>query len=236
MRYIDMLTLALKDCGNLGIGQSPNAEDINDAQTTLGMMLDAWKLERLNVYHFVDVAFPATGAASYTIGVGGDINVARPNAIESAFVRQMTNPANPIDAPLSVIRSRDDWNLITAKSVGSYPSMLFYDAAFPLGIVNVWPIPAAGVYEIHLTLKGDWSSSPALTDVISFPPGYLEAIRYNLAIRLAIMYQVPMTPELVSAARTSLAAIQRSNAMIPELRAPLALQRRQNRFNVFTGQ
>ncbi|MGX5874499.1 lysozyme, partial [Burkholderia gladioli] len=72
---VDLITLALKDIGALGVGQPISPEDTMDALATLNMMLGQWQGERLSVYHLVDTAIQSTGAQSYTVGMGGDANL-----------------------------------------------------------------------------------------------------------------------------------------------------------------
>jgi len=66
-----IINLALKMAGVLGIGQTAQAEDANDALTVMNMMLAQWQRKRWLVYSLDDVSFAPTGATSYTVGVGG---------------------------------------------------------------------------------------------------------------------------------------------------------------------
>jgi hypothetical protein len=50
-----------------------------------------------------------------------------------------------------------------------------------------------------------------LTTTVSFPPGYAEALRFNLAVRLAPEYGRPTPPEVAAIARTSKAKIKIPN-------------------------
>jgi hypothetical protein len=147
---IDLITLALKDIGALGIGQSVSAEDTADALATLNMMLGVWQGERLSIYHEIDVKRQATGAQSYTIGPGGDFDTPRPTDIKSAFVRLATS-STPVDYPLTIIRSREDYNRIIAKSITSLPDHVFYDSAYPLGNLYFYPLPDSR-YELHVSV------------------------------------------------------------------------------------
>ncbi len=76
--------------------------------------------------------------------------------------------------------ARADDNALTAARI----EMLNYDAAFPTGTIHLYPIPNAA-----LTLElWVWEQLSAISDftlTISFPPGYLKTIIYNLAVDLA---------------------------------------------------
>jgi hypothetical protein len=94
----------------------------------------------------------STGAQSYTVGTGGDFNVARPDRLEAAFVRQLIpSGQNQIDFPLQILQAREDYNRIALKTMGTLPQVIFYDSAYPLGVIYPWPVPQASIYQIHLT-------------------------------------------------------------------------------------
>ena len=65
------------------------------------------------------------------------------------------------------------------------------------------------------------------SDTVSVPPGYADAIRYNLAVKLAPEWGRTITPEVAEMARTSKAAIQRLNLPAPVMLCdPAMLNRR----------
>ncbi|MGN8022261.1 hypothetical protein ACTJJ7_16280 [Phyllobacterium sp. 22229] len=231
----DLITATLKDCGAVGVGQTPSAEDANDALIRLNAMLAQWSRRRWLVYHLIDVVFPANGSLSYTIGTGGTINTPRPDQIEAAFFRQVVGvPGNQVDYPLTILNSREDYNLIALKALASFPECLFYDSGYPLGNVYIWPVPSS-LYEVHLSIKAQLQSFPTLDTVLNLPPEYEEALRVNLAIRLRISYQLPPDPALNALAKVALNTIKNSNTQIPTLRMPSDLVRGGG-YNIFSDQ
>lgn len=96
---LDIIKLALKDAGALGVGQTPLDEDVNDAFDRLNGMMATWARKRWLVYRLETFSKISTGAQSYSVGPGGDFDIiARPDRIESAFIRQ--NPASPSSNPV----------------------------------------------------------------------------------------------------------------------------------------
>lgn len=94
----DLCKLALKLAGVLAAGQEMAAEDSNDALTVLNSFLASWTQNRWLIYHLKDVACASTGAKNYTVGPGGDFDTARPDSLETAYVRLLADPlplANP---------------------------------------------------------------------------------------------------------------------------------------------
>lgn len=230
----DICLSALKKAGIIGAGQSASAEDLNDAFSDLNMMLAQWQRKRWMIYHLVDSSFVSTGAQSYTVGSGGNFNVAtRPDRLESAFVRQIVNgSSNNVDTPLRIIEARETYNQISLKTLGSFPYCIWYDADFPTGRVYPWPVPQASIYEIHITLKAQLSQFTSLGQVISLPLEYFPALVWNLAPRLSASYGVPTNLEIIALAKDSLNVIRNSNTQVPLLNMPAGLMR-PGRYNIY---
>lgn len=232
---VELINLALKQSGVLGVGQTASAEDTNDAFKILNMMLAQWQTDRSLVYHLVDVSVPCTGQQSYTIGIGGDFNVPRPDRISSAFVRQLAQPQpNQVDYQLMIVKAREDYNRITLKQQGSWPNILFYDSGFPLGTVYPWSIPDS-TFELHLSVYAQLQSFATISDEIVMPPQYEEAIMWNLAGRLRPMYGLQPDQTIIKLASASLNTLQGSNTQIPTLQVDPILTG-QGKFNIYSDQ
>lgn len=234
----DIIRLVLKDTGVLGIGQSANAEDTNDCFDTLNIMIAEWNSKRWLLFHLVDLAKVSTGAQSYTVGPGGDFNAPRPDRLEDGcFFRQLIQSSSPnqIDYPLSLLESREDYSRIALKQLATIPQFIFYDPAFPLGVVYPWPIPSPNLYEIHILVKSQLTQFVNLADTINLPPQYLGALRYNLAARVRTMYQLPPDPQLIGLAMDSLSVLRNMNAQVPRLKMPGGIQRGA-KYNIYSDQ
>lgn len=231
-----LITFALKAAGVLGVGQSALPEDNNDAFDVLNGMLAVWNTKRWLIWHLIDAPLATTGAQTYTVGPGGDFNVPRPDRLEAAFFRQFVNNVpNQVDFPLEILQSREDYNDIALKTLTTWPLFVFYDSAFPIGTLYVWPIPQSGLFEVHLTLKETLTQFTALNETINLPPEYAEAIWTNLCIRLAPIYQFSVRPEVLGLAKAAISAISVANSQIPRLSMPTGLTR-PPLFNIFSGQ
>jgi hypothetical protein len=230
----NIITLALKDSGVLGQGQTASAEDTNDAFTRMNQMIAQWARKRWLIYHLITVSKTSTGAQSYTVGPNGDFNTPRPDKLESAFLRQIV-PSQPnlVDYPLMILPSREDYNQIPLKTLGSFPQWIFYDSAYPLGSVYPWPIPQANIYALHLTVKDQIAQFTSLAQTIDLPPEYEAALLYNLAWRLRPAYQLPPDPTLSGLAIDSLNVIRNANAQIPMLTLPRRLVAPGGKYNIF---
>lgn len=234
----DIIRLVLKDTGVIGVGQTATAEDTNDCFDTLNMMLAEWNSKRWNVYHLQELSVLSTGAITYTIGPGGDIDTGteqRPDRLEDGnFFRQIVTASSPnkIDYPLSLLESREDYSRIGLKQLQTIPQFIFYDPTYPLGTIYPWPVVPATQYEIHVLVKSLLAQFDNLADPINLPNQYYGAIRYNLACRVRPMYQLPPDPQLVALATDTLDTIRNMNAAVPRLRMPAGISRGAH-YNVF---
>lgn len=230
---VDLLTLALKDIGALGIGQSIGPDDTADGLATLNMMLGEWQAERLSVYHLVDTAIASTGAQSYTVGSGGNFNIQRPVRIEAAYARLNAGSQSAIDYPVKLIDAREDYAKIALKGLTSFPEWAFYDASYPMGNLLYYPIPNAS-FELHILTMEVLPQFAAPGVQISLPPQYLSAIRYNLGPYLAPSYQIEPLPSLVRRAMNAKRVIKRMNAQIAAMQMPRGLRSYQ-KWNIYSG-
>jgi len=71
---IDIISRALKDIGALASGETPTADEAQDAFDMLNDMIDQWSNEDMMVFYRTEIVFPITpGQTQYTIGPGGQI-------------------------------------------------------------------------------------------------------------------------------------------------------------------
>jgi hypothetical protein len=230
----DATAYALRISGVLGVGQTALPQDAQDATTALGMMLAQWQRKRWLVYRLDEVSTPAVpGKGVYGIGPdpAGDLNYPyRPGSIEAAFLRQLspgTAPnAFPVDYPLARIASREEWSAVSLKSLRSWPSAFFYDPAITDGDIYIWPVPMQANFSLHFVIPLDVHSliSPTVDLDDYVPPEYIEAIVWNLALRLRVMYQLPPDPALAAGARAALNTLRTTNYTASHLGMPAGLR------------
>ena len=233
MLVSDAIAYALRVAGVLGVGQTALPQDTADAATALKMMLAQWQRKRWLVYRLEEVSTLAVpGVGIYSIGPGVDADISypkRPGSIEAAYLRQHTgsNPGSfPVDYPLARIGSREEWSAITLKSLKSWPSAFFYDPTMADGTLYVWPVPIQTFFTLHLAIPQDLAT--ALTpdaEIDDFlPPETEEALVYNLAMRLQVMYGLPPNQSIGGAARAALNTMRQSNFALQPLQMPSGLR------------
>jgi hypothetical protein len=184
-----------------------------------------------------------TTIVGFTTGGGGNVNEAgtytvskfqtvvsttiqgyyeRPLTIESAFVRVTTTSngapiyGGGLDYPVSVF-SLEEYESIGLKQLnGPWPKGVYYQASELLGTIFVWPNPAQG--EMHIFAYTQFRTFSNQTNAIELPPGYINALRWNLAERLMPMYG--KTNQLMMAKIEAFAAQAKSTIKRTNMRPP----------------
>jgi hypothetical protein len=223
-----VVTDALWEAGVVGVGQTPLAQDMNKGFTRLTNMAGQWQKRRWLVPALRVISAVGNGAVSRTVGPAGAFNVTpRPDKIQAAYFIQNNVGDNPVSFPLRPIFSFEDYARIQLKQLDSFPMAFFYDNAWQDGFGNlyVWPIPSS-VYTVSIVVKANLDFPATLDEEFELPEEYMEAIHYNLAIRLCSLYQVPPEQSTVGLAKTSLDTIKNANVQIPAMTMPPALRKR----------
>jgi hypothetical protein len=125
------------------------------------------------------------------------------------------------------------WQLTQGKATTGTPAFLWPEMQYPL--VKLWlnpiPVNADSLILYAWQQLGAFASVNATFDM---PPGYMRALRYNLARELAPEYGLSLSVEATKIADESLAAIKRGNSKPSFMRSDAALLRR-GPFNVVSG-
>jgi len=220
---------AMKSLGVLAAGQSPSSSDLSDCLRRLNNMLASWSNSTLLVPFRTSISKTLTGASSYTIGSGGDIDTTRPTAISSAYTR-----LNGIDYPVRVSRDRAEYDRICQKALIDWPGFLYYEPTVPLGTLYVWPVGDA-TYTLYLTVQGQLTAFPDATTDVDLAPGYDLMIHSNLALQIAPMYETQASSELTKTARDSMTQIKRINRQSPVMEYDQAIPGAVGGYNIEVG-
>jgi hypothetical protein len=231
----DLTYRALRTVGKVAQGDPLDGNDSATGFQIANDMLDGWAAQRLTIYQTLAQNFPLVAgqgspSTPYTIGPGGTFNVPRPVWIPNATIRLLSS-VPVLEYGLRIYESENEWAHEAIKALASaLPTGLYYDGAFPttgagagLGNIFLYPVPN-GQQPIGLTL---YLPTPltAFADQnvtqYTFPPGYAEALRYQLAKRLASEFGIPLTAEAAALAVETFGIIKRPNGRIPLLRSGL---------------
>jgi hypothetical protein len=114
--------------------------------------------------------------------------------------------------------TQQEYDLLPYKTQqNDYPWRFLYVNSYPLGILTFWPVPSAA-NTITLSIDRVLTQAATATTSITYPPGYIEAFKYNLAPRLAALFGKPCPPDVLALATSTLADIKRANKVTPVMR------------------
>ena len=212
----DLIASSLRLIGVLASGEQPSGAEASDALLILNQMIDSWTTERMDIFTLNILEFPLVpGQQVYTFGPGGNFNAVRPARIERISIVSLLNPAQPLELPCEMLTDAG-WQAVPVKAISStLPLQVYDDGAFPLRNLSFRYIPQIPV-NTRIYVWQAVSQFPDLFTDVTFPPGYLKALRYCLAVDLAPEFGVQVSPVVAAQAVLSKAAIKSINAPLIE--------------------
>lgn len=205
----DLIYQAALKLGAIGTGEALTASESADSLSILNSMLEYMGVNPQLIYHVVQNthSWPAA-TQSQTIGVGGDIDMAWPVTIEDGtYYRDVHN----IDSQVVVLQDRASFDGIASKTdQTTFPLYMFYDRAYPLGTINVYPIPSTPI-TLFLNTWQPLQSFTIGTEALALPPGYQWMIEHNLAVHLQPVFSMPVPASVMAEANSSRRTIAQNN-------------------------
>jgi hypothetical protein len=198
------------------------------ALAVLNRMLESWRVESLMAFSTDRVTGldQAASTQTYTIGSGATWNVERPvNIIRASH--HFEPSAGDLEYPVEVI-TEQEWQLISDKDTeSSIVKKLYYEREYDasgFGKCHLWPVPDSSAHDMIIYVRNVLAAVSTLATTILFPPGYEEAMVYNLAVRLAPEYGVPVAPEIYQMAIDLKGNLKVQNKRVVRLRTEKSLR------------
>ena len=229
----DQINRALRLLGVLAEGETPSASTSQDGLTALNQMIDSWNTERLSVFSTQDQIFtwPAS-QINRTLGPSGNFSGNRPILLDDATYYR--DPGTNVSFGIKMI-NQQQYDGIAVKTVTStYPQVLFINMTYPDVDMYIYPKPTRDL-EWHFISVEELSNPATLTTALAFPPGYLRAFVYNLAMEIAPEFGVEPSPQVTRIAMTSKRNLKRINNPDDIMSMPYSLIATRQRFNVYAG-
>ena len=229
----DQINRALRLLGVLAEGETPSAATSQDALVALNQMIDSWSIERLSVFCTQDQTFtwPA-GEYIRTLGPSGNFIGLRPVMLDEATYYR--DPGTNVSFGIKFI-NQQQYNGIAVKTVTStYPQVIFVNMGFPDITMSIYPRPTRDL-EWHFISVQELSQPATLATELHFPPGYLRAFTYCLAMEFAPEFGVEPSPQVQRIAMTSKRDLKRINNPDDIMSMPYSLVATRQRFNVYSG-
>jgi hypothetical protein len=105
---------------------------------------------------------------------------------------------------------------------------------FPNITLTVYPKPTQDL-EWHIVSVQELDQPATLATVLAYPPGYLRAFTYNLAMEIAPEFGVEPSPQVQRIAMTSKRNLKRINNPDDVMAMPYALMANRQRYNIYAG-
>ena len=229
----DIIDGSLRLLGVLAEGETPSAATSQDALNAMNQMIDSWNTERLSVFSTQDQVFtwPAS-AISRTLGPSGNFVGNRPILLDDATY--YVDAGTGVSYGIKMI-NQQQYDGIAVKTVTStYPQVIFTNMTYPDIEMFVYPVPTRAL-QWHFISVTELTQPATLATILSFPPGYLRAFRYNLATEMAPEFGVEPTPQVQRIAMTSKRNLKRINNPDDVMSMPYSIVATRQRYNIFAG-
>jgi len=210
---------SLRLLGVLSSGAEASADESKDALEVLNDMLDQWSNQKLLIYEIVNNLFDITsGTSSYTIGPESSgatwesSEITRPLMMQkySAFCRD-TRSEHATDYPMDYYPNSRFQSILQKNTTSTFPEAWTIDGAYPVATIRLWPVPEMTGLQFGLSEWAQLKKFCALTTYAEFPPGYVSAMAYNLALELAPEYGVSPNAIIVDKSRETKYLLKRTN-------------------------
>ena len=229
----DQINRALRLLGVLAEGETASADTSQDALIALNQMIDSWNTERLSIFNTIDQVFtwPA-GEIQRHLGPTGDFVGVRPVLLDDATYYR--DPSTNVSFGIKFI-NQQQYDGIAVKTVTStYPQVMWINMEYPNIQMTVYPKPTRDL-EWHFISVQELSQAESLTTELTFPPGYLRAFVYNLAMELAPEFGVEPSAQVQRIAMTSKRNLKRINNPDDVMSMPYSIVATRQKFNIYSG-
>lgn len=184
-----LISAAFRKLGIYGAGlnETPSTQELTDASITLNSVVKSWIADGEQLWVTQRTSLPVIAdKQSYTVGIGGDVNIQRPEHLIYAVYRN-----DNFDRPIEIYSRQRYWSLSRKDSKGEITGV-YYDPQLTLGILFVWPVPNIATNKsLELFFQNPFDDLDSATDDFEFPQYWFNALTWALAAELAFEYGLP---------------------------------------------
>lgn len=224
---------SLRLIGQLAEAEEPSAATMQDSIAAVNQMIQSWNTERLSVFSTQEQVFtwPA-GQNTRTLGPTGNFVGNRPIEIDDSTY--FKDPTTNLSFGIKLI-NQQQYNGIALKSVVStYPQVMWVNNTFPDMTLTIYPVPSKTL-EWHIVSVEELTQITNTATNMFFPPGYLRAFRYNLAMELAPEFGIEPSPQVARIAMTSKRNLKRVNFPGDVMAIPYPIVATRQRYNIYAN-
>lgn len=184
----------------------------------LNQIFDNWNADRQTIWSEIFTPFTLTANLSpHTIGPSGATwtMTVRPVTLDGCYLNLNTQTPN-VYVPIDIIDWQTYQDYISVPGIASsIPTAVYYEPDWPKGKLYFYPVPSTA-YAVRLATR-TLLADVALTDAVSMPPGYRNAVTLTLAEDIATPLGAEVPAVTSVKARQARARIFANNVQSPSL-------------------
>lgn len=209
-----IITGALRLIGAIQTGETPPAEEYEDALASLNGLIKHFQASGIHVWSEIDaILLLQPNQTRYEIGPGSadqcfyskdwtdDMRLPGGPPTPSPLPRPLKVPAarryrfappggTPIETPMGVL-SRLDYAALPNKTNTGTPTAFFFDPQLGRAVMHIWPAPISTDDAIRFTAQRPIEDFDTQRNTADVPVEWISCLRFNLAVELALEYDVP---------------------------------------------
>lgn len=208
---LDLIKRSLRMLGVYSTGEDPSAEESADALAALNALLGSVSNGGMVSAKTLDAISLAATVASITVGPSGTVVTDRPVRVRPESYIVLSGVSYPLE-----VFTLQQYNSVSVKADSGIPAGIYVQPDMPNVTITLWPVPSQAM-TLNLWSDKLLTSFPALTTVLTLPPGYENAFPSMLAVELAPEYEVPVPDAVAKAAARGRRVLKRTNLQVPTL-------------------
>lgn len=211
--------------GVTGADETPDGDALSGAFDGLNDLIESWSVERLTI-PFVQratwtiVSTKGILGTPYTVGTGGDVNIVRPPLPNDLVIKYQDTGVSPtLEYRLAPLTDAA-WEGIPQKNLTSpLPSASYYQPTYSgsLGALYLWMVPTQSGLQGVAYAPSSLAEYSLTTDNLIVPAGVRNALQKCLKLEISPMFDVEITPTMVSEAREAKAWLKSMNFRMVDL-------------------
>lgn len=186
-----VITEALKLIEVLEEGQSATATQISDCTPALQLMVKSLAAQGLHLWKRNSVSITLTAAtATYTFGPS--------NWTSSKVLRlldvNIKDTSSSIETPLTGL-SLTEYEQLSNKTTTGTPVQYYFNPYRATSTITLWPVPdtsAAANKTLEVVYQSHFEDMTSSSTEFDFPIEWMDAIVYQLAVRIAPFFGYPL--------------------------------------------
>ena len=201
---VTIIDAALRVLGVLRSGDTSNSDTTMQADCLQALNLLVKNWQNYGIEQWTRETYTISNLAAYQSNyMFAQANADVTNFIPERIIQAYVTPQSNHDVEVTPISMQEYWFLANKKATGM-PNQVAYNFQNDYGMLYVWPIPAVNTYHLTIVYQKAYDDLDTTTDIPDFPQRWFEALKWNLAVRLAPEFGKALSPEIAALAQKSL--------------------------------